>query len=544
MGTEILKLCMGKGFLLDKEMLDLFSSLTPEGMEKVVNVLGGLGINERVITRSIFSKHFERFRNIISIDSEGTGIDDFFKGTPYIVGDEKSSIDNINVQNVNINEPKVKLISAPAFPQKKIEVKDFVKHFRSRYEKIQKMIEARDFENLSSIGKIGDNRGNYTVIVSVIGKRVTKNKNLFIEVEDMTGTSIVLINQNKKDIFEKGKEILLDDVLAFSVSGTKDMLFANDLFYPEASLPEKRYGDHDEYIAFISDIHVGSEMFLEKNLLKFVKWLNGEEGDARQRDLALKVNYLFMTGDNVDGVSIYPGQDKDLKIPDMKGQYEKLISIIKLIRKDIKIIMCPGQHDAVWVGEPQPIIGDFWAPGLYEMENLTLVPNPALVEINSGFKVLMYHGASMHGIIEEIADIRLNHGHDNPTRVTREMLKRRHLAPMHGLCDYIPCENDPMVIDVIPDIITTGDQHRSEISVYNNILMISSSCWQAKTSFEEKVGNNPDPCKVPLFNLKSREIKMLDFSEGIGDEDSKLDTSGIELEDEIEIEEETGVEDE
>jgi len=28
------------------------------------------------------------------------------------------------------------------------------------------------------------------------------------------------------------------------------------------------------------------------------------------------------------------------------------------------------------------------------MENLHLVPNPALIEIDGGFKVLMYHGAA------------------------------------------------------------------------------------------------------------------------------------------------------
>jgi len=53
--------------------------------------------------------------------------------------------------------------------------------------------------------------------------------------------------------------------------------------------------------------------------------------------------------------------------------------------------------------------------------------------------------------------------------------------------------------------------------MYNNILLVASSCWQAKTPFEEKVGNNPDPCKVPVFNLKSREIKILDFSTPSGE---------------------------
>jgi DNA polymerase II small subunit/DNA polymerase delta subunit B len=179
------------------------------------------------------------------------------------------------------------------------------------------------------------------------------------------------------------------------------------------------------------------------------------------------------------------------------------------------MIMIPGQHDMVWVGEPQPIIGERYAPGLHKMENLHLVPNPSLVEIDGGFRVLMYHGASINHFINEIPDIRLNHGHMNPTRVVKEMLKRRHLAPIHGIMDYIPCEGeDPLVIKEVPDIVAIGDQHRAEVSMQNNVLIIASSCFQSITPFEEKVGNVPDPCKVPIFNLKTREIKILDFSDG------------------------------
>ena len=29
----------------------------------------------------------------------------------------------------------------------------------------------------------------------------------------------------------------------------------------------------------------------------------------------------------------------------------------------------------------------------------------------------------------------------------------------------------------------------------------------------EKRGINPEPCKVPLFNLRTREVKILDFSD-------------------------------
>jgi len=501
---------MGKGFLLDKEMLDLLSTLNEEGMKEVVEVLGNLGIEERVITKTVFSKHFDKFKNFLVAETDE--IQRLFSGLGYVKEGEIKSESDLSG---DVLTGKLKLLSAPAFPQKKVVVKDFVNHFRARYESMKNFLEKRDFENLSSIRKIGNNRGSYTIIAAVMSKRITKNKNLLLEVEDMTGTSIVLVNQNKKEVFEKAKDLLLDDIVAFDVTGTSEMLFANEVVYPEVGLEEKKYSEFDEYVAFISDLHAGSKNFLEKNLLKFIKWLNGEEGDEKQRALALKVKYLFINGDNIDGVSTYPGQENDLNEVSTIGQYKKVEEIFKLVRKDVQMIMGPGQHDTVWIGEPQPIIGERWAQGLCDIENLHLVPNPSLVEIDGGFKILMYHGGSINRLIDEIPYIRTNFGHMSPTTVVKEMLKRRHLAPIHGLMDYIPCENgDPMVIENVPDIITTGDQHRLEISTHNNVLLIASSCWQSITSFEEKVGNVPDPCKVPLFNLKTREIKILDFSDG------------------------------
>ncbi len=41
--------------------------------------------------------------------------------------------------------------------------------------------------------------------------------------------------------------------------------------------------------------------------------------------------------------------------------------------------------------------------------------------------------------------------------------------------------------------------------------MISGSCWQAKTDFQEKLGHEPEPGRVPIVNLKTRAVKILDF---------------------------------
>ena len=94
------------------------------------------------------------------------------------------------------------------------------------------------------------------------------------------------------------------------------------------------------------------------------------------------------------------------------------------------------------------------------------------------------------------------------------LLQKRHLAPTHGSTVYVPdTQEDPLVIDKVPDLFVCGDMHRSDISQYNNVITINCSCWQSKTDFQEKVGNDPDSAKVPLFNLMNREIKILNFGE-------------------------------
>jgi len=506
MASPILKTCMNKGFLLDKEVLKLLGILTERASHQLMELLGSQLVSERVITLPLFKKY--SLGLLASVTTLGDKELISFL-TPLV---EKEPIKSPLTKTSTL-EGKVKLLKAPAFPQKKIEVHDFVKHFRSRYGAIRTILEKQDLEHLTSIRKIGANRGTYTIIASVISKRVTNNKNLLLEVEDLTGTIVVLVNQNKKEVFEAASDLLLDDIVAFNVSGSSEMLFANEVIFPEASLSEKKYGDIDEYLAVVGDLHCGSTMHLHDNLMRFIKWVNGEEGDESQRELAKKVKYLFFTGDNIDGVNHYPGQEPYLNEKTSIDQYKRVEEALKLVRKDVQMIMIPGQHDAVWVGEPQPIIPEKYAPGLHAIENLSLVPNPSIIEIDCGFKILMYHGASINVLIEEIPEIRLKHGHNNPTRVVKEMIKRSHLSSIHGQVDYIPCENDPLVLDIVPDIIITGDQHRAEVAMHNNILLIAGSCFQSITPFEERVGNVPDPCKIPLFNLKTREIKILDFSD-------------------------------
>ena len=506
MERELLKKCAAKGFLLDKNILKILNEEDNILQNLFSNFICKVDLKTKIISTEILIKNKDKIISNLT-ELEKAQLIPFFEKVGIIINKGP-------VKNDENKEYPVKILNAPAFIQRKITLQDFVQHFRSRYEILKKKLEKNNFEDMTTIRRLKGSKGTFTLIAMISEKRTTKNKNIILQVEDLTGSISVLVNKNKKDVYDLAKELVQDEVVALNVSNNGSFLYCNSFIRPKIALQEKKKAKEDIWVAFISDLHTGSIFFLEKNLLKFIQWLNGVGEEKNHKDIANKIKYLFIGGDLVDGVSHYPGQEKHLDILSTEGQYKKFYEYVNLIRKDINIIACSGNHDAVWVGEPQPIISERWAPSIHSMENFQLVPNPAMVEIVDNFKVLMYHGASMFHYMNAIPRLRVNYGLDTASVYVDEMLKRAHLSPMHGAVDYIPCEEDSLTISKIPDIILTGDIHRSGVSIHNNILAVAGSCWQSQTPFFEKVGIHPDPCKVTLFNLKTREVKILDFSDG------------------------------
>ena len=544
---NVLKLFVEKGFLLDKEMLNFLNELDDGNVANEILDKIAVVSKRKIITKGLVGENIEKIKPILYELDDGKKklVDKYFVNVSISVEVKKESViegeaveektveqpisDNKEISNSNNNNNNnnnnfgdvesgtVKILSSPVIASQKLEVRNFVKHFRSRYNGMKNLLMERpELDNLISIDKITGNN-EICIIGIVTSKQITKNKNLILEVEDLTGKAKLLINQNKEEIYEKSKEILLDDIIGFKCNGTRDFLFVNDFFYPDCHISEKKRLDEEQYALFISDVHVGSNNFLGDNFNKFIGWLNGVGSDNKQKETLKKIKYMFVVGDTIEGVGVYPGQEKELVIKDIKTQYDRLAEFYAKIPKHIQIIQCAGQHDGVRVPEPQPPVGDDFGEALHNLPNMHIVSNPSFIEIGGkegkeGIKVLMYHGASMHNIIGEIEELRLANAHSSPAKVIKHLLLRRHLAPTHGATTYIPSDNDPMLIKEIPDIITTGDLHRTDIDSYNNVLIIANSCWQSRTAFEEKVGNDPDPCKVPILNLKSREIRILDFT--------------------------------
>lgn len=518
-----------EGILIDPELNeDLKNIKTP-----LVDIIKALNI--KFLSRKDFEKNYPKIKLILEnlrdrksgeereyIEQALVYLSKVMIGKP-IEGDAvlKDKAPEIKKAEKAIKEHgSVRVLKCYDLPPRDITVGDFVEYFKSRYTALKSILQDHgELSNLSLIDKVSPNSKNISIIGMVYSKSITKNKNIMLQIEDLTGRIPVLVSVNKPDLIKKCSQIVMDEVIGIKCSGSSEILFANDIVFPDVELSgNKRRTENEEYAVFTSDIHVGSNIFQEDKFLKFIEWINGNSVDEAHREKSKKIKYLFITGDSVDGVGVYPGQEDKLALKDIRQQYQRLYELLSKIRKDITIIMCPGQHDSVRVHEPQPPIGTDYAEPIYRLENIMLVSNPAFIEIgktknSEGVRVLMYHGASFYTMINEIEELRFGNANETPTKVIKHWLKKRHLGPPHSTTTHIPIpEGDPLVIKEVPEILVTGDMHRTDVDHYKGVLMINSSCWQKRTDFEEKIGKIPDPCKTIMLNLKTWDIKIIDFN--------------------------------
>jgi DNA polymerase II small subunit len=533
------------GYLIKPEILDLVDKeADKEEFLRRLESAGEIAVINKDFLRVVSSKEkininwmeFENSLALYEMGKEAEVYQAFIDIIDYNVSEEKreqikkfleetkkAEADGLSLERDN-NNAGVIVLRSYQDDAKKREIDDFIAYFRVRYRGLKQILQNRqELQNTVSINRLkGKKKGEMISLIGMVNdKRVTKNGNVFLNIEDESGNINVLINKSKEELYRVGSDILLDEVIGINGALGENVVFVNNVYFPDVPLGrELKKVDEECYVAFISDIHVGSKMFMEKEFKNFLSWLNGETGEKTQREMAKKVRYIFICGDLVDGVGVYPGQEEDLAIKDIYEQYKKLAEYFEEIPKEVNVVVCPGNHDALRSSEPQPAIRRELFGNFYKRNNVFFVSNPSMVNIHSsrnfpGFNILIYHGGSFHYYIDNVTNLREKNARDNPVFISKFLLEKRHLAPTYASNVCVPYkEVDPLLIDVIPDIFVSGEMHRSGVLDHNSITMISCSCWQAKTEYQERTGNNPDPCKVPILNLMNRQIKILNFSDG------------------------------
>ncbi len=375
------------------------------------------------------------------------------------------------------------------------EIDNLITYFKNRYSKISNILSKRpELKTYQKISDLEEKATDLCLIVMVKEIRSTKNGHKIITFDDDTGEISVLFHKDNHELFRESDKLVKDEVIGLLAEKKGDLAIANKIVQP--GVPRIANKSMNFSAVFTSDVHIGSLTFLEDAFVRFTKWLNGDYGTDEQKAIGEDVKYMIVAGDIVDGIGVYPNQDKELAIKDISNQYEEAARLLGDVRSDIKIIIAPGNHDASRVAEPQPAIPEKYAKPLYELNNVEFVSNPAIVSLD-GWNTLIYHGRGF----DDIAITVKGFSHERNDLIMEELLNKRHLAPIYGERTPLASElEDYLVIDNVPDIFHTGHVHINTYKNYNGIHMINSGTFQTQTEFQKVHNILPTCAEVPILH--------------------------------------------
>ncbi len=387
---------------------------------------------------------------------------------------------------------------------------DFLRYFRSRFEKMSALFRQRiDTRNAGSISDAlsGGTNGRGRFVCMVVDKR-EKGDRIFLTVDDYDDEATVLVGKFNPSLWQTARRVVRDQVLYLETRKSSGrLLVAENIVLPE--IPDRKpvHADEEVFAVLISDVHIGSKTFLEDAFRRVLGWLKGDVGAPNQRDIASRVKYVLIGGDLVDGIGVYPRQEVDLKVPDIYEQYRLAARFVGEIPEHMEVVLIPGNHDAVRQALPQPAIPKDFAGPVYESRRIVSLGDPAEISLH-GVHFLLFHGTSLMDIVSSVPGF----DYQKPVEVMEYQLRARHLAPEYGKLTPIGPElEDFLVVERVPDVFQSGHVHVPGFGVYRGTTIVNSGAWQGQTDYQKRMGLVPQPGLLPVVNLKTLEVRMIDF---------------------------------
>ena len=380
--------------------------------------------------------------------------------------------------------------------------------FQSRFRALARTLRGRpELPNLRPVRELRASEGPSSVIGMVREVRETPQRHhLILTVDDETGSLEALV---PKDSPGSRVTFLSDEVVGLRLTFSKDPRKIPVVAHVERpDVPSTRStgrASSPRRAIFLSDLHVGSRSFLSESWAHLAEFLRGRGPHA---ELASSIDYVVIAGDLVDGIGVYPRQERDLAISDVVEQYAELGRRLSELPDRLSIIAIPGNHDAVCPAEPQPALPANLASLL--PTNVRTLSNPSTFAL-SGVVVEAYHGRSFDDLIPAIP----GSSYARPTEVMKRMLQMRHLAPIYGdRTPLAPLPRDGLVIDPAPDILVTGHAHTYGVDRYRGVLLLNASTWQSETEYQRMRNISPVPARAAVVDLANLALATLDFSGG------------------------------
>jgi DNA polymerase II small subunit len=408
-------------------------------------------------------------------------------------------------------------------------VEGYTALFRSRFEKSHRILALRpESKRIIQIASVRHNtnnskagkssyssriEGNFvrnpsSVIAGLLMSKRSKKNGIELVIDDYSGTmSALAVTEELKKL---AMTLTLDQMVMLEIEDNNNNNSKSTQGFTIKNLASPDIPDHlpnrskaEYYAVLISDLHVGSKYFMETEFMRFLTWLSSSEDE-----LVRKIRFLCIGGDLIDGIGIFPNQDKELLELNTSKQMAHAIDLLAKIPKHIKVFIIPGNHDPGRRSLPQPSLPRKDADKLYSFENFTMLGNPAFLELN-GVKVLMYHGQSLDDIIATTPGL----SYSKPAEAMKVLLKTRHLSPIYGQRTPIaPEQEDMMVIAEVPDVFHSGHVHVIDVKNYRGTLIVNSGTWQTQTKFQQTMGIVPTPGFAILINLATLQPFQMDFN--------------------------------
>jgi len=405
--------------------------------------------------------------------------------------------ESVEDKHVILSDPTRKITSAEG-------IEGFGALFVDRYSKLLKIIlqrsQAKKLATIETV-KAGKPKDEVFVAGLIMDRKIDRNVTR-LTFDDPTGSLETLVFN--KDLQTTTNSLLIDQFVMQRISTGKNGGFiTKEIVVPDIPDHVTNRSKTETYAVLISDLHVGSKYFMEKEFESFVLWLSSLDPVAR------KVRFVLVCGDIIDGVGIFPNQDKELLLMDIDQQMEKAAQLLDKIPKHIKVFIIPGNHDPGRRALPQPAIPEKHNLNLWNRENFFMLGNPSMIELN-GVKILMFHGQSLDDVVGTTPGL----SYSQPAKAMRVLLKARHLSPIYGKRTPIAPElEDMMVINEIPDIFHSGHIHVVDLDMYRGVLIVNSGAWQTQTPYQASVGITPTPGIALIVNLATLKVFRKDFTE-------------------------------
>ncbi|MGI0056544.1 MAG: DNA-directed DNA polymerase II small subunit, partial [Nitrosarchaeum sp.] len=186
-------------------------------------------------------------------------------------------------------------------------VKGYNALFSSRFDKLKRIIsdrpESRMLKSIAFAKTIKSEDDIY--VCGLVTTRSTERNITKLVLEDPSGSFEGIIFDVE---LQKTADTLLSDqfIMARIGFGKNAGFIIKDLISPDIPDQASNRSETETYAAFLSDLHIGSKYFMEEEFDEFVLWLSSPDPIAR------KIRFVLICGDLVDGVGIYPNQDKEL----------------------------------------------------------------------------------------------------------------------------------------------------------------------------------------------------------------------------------------